>query len=228
MIKEEASTIEQKVYELVKAKIVNLEWKPGQFINDQDVASELGISRTPVRDAFHRLEFERLLNRQTRKGWQVSPLTINDISEIFVIKEGLQGILSFEAARCTNQQLRSEFEAAAERMRITEAQGDQAGWEEAHNRFHEILMHMANYPNGRVVAILNQLNDQWRRVRRGLFALEGYRSRETVDHLAIAKAILDHDSEAAERLTRQHLDRVRDELLTLLEHLVFPFASNGI
>jgi DNA-binding GntR family transcriptional regulator len=72
------------------------------------------------------------------------------------------------------------------------------------------------------------LNDQWRRVRIGLYSIEGYRQRESMDHIAIGKAILENDAETASALTQEHLERVKDEILYLLSRLVFPFAPNGI
>ena len=221
-------TVEQQVYEHIKGQIMQLEYKPGQMINDLEVAKLMGVSRTPVRDAFRKLEYEGLLHNQPRHGWEVSPLLLEDIREIFLIKEMLQGMLARQAAGCHDERLRAELGAVLKEMRSSINISGEAWWGNAHIRFHELLYEMSEFPNGRTKATLEMLNDQWRRVRRGLFTIEGYRIRELRDHQEIGQAILQNDPERAEQLTRAHLVRVRDELLQLLENLVFPFATHGV
>jgi DNA-binding GntR family transcriptional regulator len=225
---EKSDSVEQQAYKRIKGQIMNLELKPGQMLNDLDVAKEMGISRTPVRDAFRQLEFEGLLNNLPRRGWMVSPLRLEDIREIFMIKETLQGMLARQAANNQNETLRAELKQIVASM---EESSDIAGsdwWDQAHARFHELIFELSDCPNGRTRIILDQLNAQWRRVRKGLFTLEGYRVRELQDHTLIGQAILAGDADQAEALMRAHLVRVREELLHLLENLVFPFVTHGV
>jgi len=230
MENEKISSVEQQAYDRIKRQIMNLELKPGQMINDLDVATAMGVSRTPVRDAFRRLEFEGLLHNQPRRGWMVSPLRLEDIREIFLIKESLQGMLAGQAAGCKNESLRAELKVVLEEMEasIDDGSTGQAWWDQAHSRFHELMFEMSDFPTGRTKTILDHLNDQWRRVRRGLFTLEGYRVRELRDHILIGQAILAGDPEKAEATMKAHLQRVREELLDLLENLVFPFVTHGV
>ncbi len=223
-----ASTAEQQVYDLVKARIMGLELKPGEYLNDREVAKELGVSRTPIRNAFRRLEYEGLLNSQSRRGWQVSPLLLDDIREIFDIKEALQGMLARQAAGSEDETLRAEMVAILVSIEQAHESQDWPAWGRAHARFHELIALMSEHPDGRTNAILSNLNDQWRRVRRRLYAIPGYRARETNEHLTIGRAILDGDGETAEALTRAHLKRVRGELLQVLGNLVLPFAASGL
>jgi DNA-binding GntR family transcriptional regulator len=225
---DKSSSMEQQAYDRIKTQILTLELKPGQVLNDLDVANEMGISRTPVRDAFRRLEFEGLLHNQPRRGWVVSPLRLEDIREIFMIKELLQGMLARQAACSQNEALRAELKVVLEEMRASIDISGQSWWDLAHARFHELMYEMSEVPAGRTRKILDQLNDQWRRVRRGLFTIEGYRARELRDHIEIGQAILASDPERAEHLMKLHLQRVREELLNLLENLVFPFVSHGV
>ena len=79
-------TFQHQAYEYVKEQIINLRYKPSQVITDTLVAQELNISRTPVREAFYRLENEGLLINEARRGWRVYSLSIDDIHELFDIK----------------------------------------------------------------------------------------------------------------------------------------------
>ncbi len=228
MIIEKTDSMEQQAYDRIKSQIMNLELKPGQIINDLDVAKDMGISRTPVRDAFRQLEFEGLLHNQPRRGWMISPLRLEDIREIFLIKQSLQGMLARQAAGCSNEVLRTELRDVLEEMESSSEVFSQTWWDKAHARFHELMFEMSDFPTGRTRMILDLLNDQWRRVRRGLFTIEGYQARELRDHKQIGLAILEGDPEKSERLMQAHLQRVREELLDLLENLVFPFVTHGV
>jgi DNA-binding GntR family transcriptional regulator len=221
-------TAEQQAYHLVKTRIMEMYYKPGQFVADSDLADELAFSRTPIANALRRLEYEGLLTNQPRRGWQVTPLSLDDIHEIFNIKESLETMIARQAAACTDDKLRQRLRECVEGMQRTSADGDKEAWDVVHMRWHQTVLAMSEYPEGRVPRILNNLNDQWRRVRRGLLAIEGRMARETVEHAAIAESILAQHSDQAEQRTLRHLQHVRQEVVYLLANMVLPFATNGI
>ena len=97
---------QQQAYEYIKTNILNMKLKPGQYIMDTQIAGELNISRTPVREAFHRIENEGLLVYEQRKGWKVYTLTLKDVHEIFDLKEMIESNIAFKAANCNDQFLR--------------------------------------------------------------------------------------------------------------------------
>ena len=94
----ELSTFQQQTYEYVRNQIINLGFKPGEYITDMLIAEKLAISRTPVREAFQRLEKEGLLVNEARKGWRVYTLELEDIHEIFDLKIAIEGMLVRRAA----------------------------------------------------------------------------------------------------------------------------------
>jgi DNA-binding GntR family transcriptional regulator len=224
----QSGTAEQQAYLLVKTRIMEMHYKPGQSIMDSELADELAISRTPIANALRRLEYEGLLTNQPRRGWQVTPLSLDDIHEIFNIKEALETMIARQAAACTDEPLRDALRAAVAGMQRCSAAGDKEAWDVVHMRWHQTVLAMSEYPAGRVPRILNNLNDQWRRVRRGLLAIEGRMARETVEHSLIAESILAHDIDEAERRTLRHLQHVRQELVLLLTNVVLPFAAHGV
>ena len=71
---------------------MKLELKPGAYLTDSQIAAEVNISRTPVREAFYRLEHEGLLVNQARRGWRVYTLSLQDIEQIFDIKRSPGGV----------------------------------------------------------------------------------------------------------------------------------------
>ena len=74
------NSLKHSTYEYIKNKIIHCEYEPGMFLNEELLCSEIGVSRTPVRDALSRLEQEGLINILPKKGIMISNLSINDMN----------------------------------------------------------------------------------------------------------------------------------------------------
>lgn len=219
-------TYQQLAYDYIREKIITLGFKPGQYITDTDIAGELKISRTPVREAFYRLEKEGLLVNEARRGWRVYTLSLEDIHDIFDIKEAVEGMIAHKAAACEDEDLRAGLLRYLEDMRAAAEAGDTTAWLNADIGLHAVLFDMAG--NERAARIVANLNDQWHRLRIGFATLQGRTKRSVREHEAFVSAILGGDGESAEKYLRQHLNRVRAELVQLLVNLVLPFVDEGV
>jgi GntR family transcriptional regulator, rspAB operon transcriptional repressor len=220
------TTYQQQAYDFVKAEIMNLHYKPGQHISDTDVAESLNISRTPVREAFHRLENEGLLINQSRRSWRVYALSLADIHHIFDIKEVVEGMVARKAADCQDETLRAVLRGTLAKMREAAEANDPDSWLEADFKLHDTLFDMAG--NERAGRIINNLNDQWHRVRVGYVTMQLRIKQSTQEHTEFVESILAGDGEAAEQQLRSHLNAVREELARLLSALVLPFVEEGV
>ncbi|MDD4012544.1 MAG: GntR family transcriptional regulator, partial [Sphaerochaetaceae bacterium] len=80
----------QQAYELIKKRIINCEYKPNSFLNEGGLASELGISRTPAREAIIKLEKEGFLQIIPKKGIYITAITVNDIMQIFQARKEIE------------------------------------------------------------------------------------------------------------------------------------------
>ncbi len=134
----ELSTYQQQTYDYVRGQIINLGFKPGEFINDAQIAEKLSISRTPVREAFQRLEKEGLLVNEARKGWRVYMLDLEDIDEIFDLKIAIEGMLVRKAAACNDKSLRKDLAAALADMKAAAEDDDADAWLQADIHLHNI------------------------------------------------------------------------------------------
>ncbi len=124
----EKFTLQEQAYQFIKSKIINLGFKPGEYLTDLQIAESLGISRTPVREAFRMLEREGLLVYEPKRGWRVYSLTINDITEIFEIKINLECLLAKKAAKCTDEILRKKLKDMILDMRKAADADDVNSW----------------------------------------------------------------------------------------------------
>jgi DNA-binding GntR family transcriptional regulator len=219
-------TFQKQAYDFIKSQIMNLGFKPGEYITDSQIAGLLKISRTPVREAFYRLEKEGLLINEARRGWKIYTLSLDNINDIFDIKEVLEGMVARKAAACQDESLRSSLRDTFEKMALAAEANDVDAWLDADFHLHDILFQMAG--NEIANRIITNLNEQWHRVRLGFVALQGRMQRSVDEHQSIIKSILDNDGEEAERLMQAHLNQVREELVHLLVSVVLPFADKGV
>jgi DNA-binding GntR family transcriptional regulator len=222
----ETRTLQKKAYDFIKEKIMNRELKPGHYITDSQLASELGISRTPVREALRLLEHEGFLISRTRKGWQVYSLSLKDIHEIFDIKETLESLMARKAAGCKDKEKRAQLKTTMDRMKRAALADNHEAWREADVKLHDILFEMSG--NERASRAIRELNEQWYRVRLGLVAMQGRVERSNGEHEAVIEKILSGDEDGAERCMRNHLHNLREELEHLLVNMVLPYVENGI
>ena len=223
---ESVTTYQEQAYDLVKARIMNLDLKPGQYVTDNQIADELNISRTPVRDALRLLEHEGFLISEARRGWKVYSLSLEDIHQIFDIKVALEGMIAGQAAECDDEGKRAALRDAMERMKQAAAANDNEAWRQADVELHDTIFSMCS--NERAARIIQNLNEQWWRVRIGFLAMQGRIERSNPEHEAIVESILAGDGQEAERLMRIHLNNVREELVRLLVNLVLPFVQEGV
>ena len=118
-------TYQQQAYQYIKQQIFSVGFKPGEYITDSQIAGYLNISRTPVREAFHRLEKEGLLVYEARRGWKIYVLSLEDIQEIFDLKLVIEGMAARKAAVCQDEDLRAALQRAMEDLRTAAEYFDQ-------------------------------------------------------------------------------------------------------
>lgn len=220
---EEPTTYQQQAYEYVRDQIINLVLKPGEYVNDTKTAKLLEISRTPVREAFQRLEKEGLLEYEARKGWRVYSMTLGDIHEIFELKIAVEGLLVRKASECKDEELRTELSDALDYMKKIANNGDPEALWKADILLHNTIFMMAD--NVRAERIINNLNDQWHRLRLGNDAVQGRIEESINEHEAFITSVLAEDADRAEQQMDAHLTRVRDDLIRLVTKVLLPYTD---
>jgi len=219
-------TYQQQAYNYVRDRILSMAFKPGDRITDSSIASELNISRTPVREALQRLEIEGLLSSEARRGWKVTSLTIKDIEDIFDLKCEIEGLIARKAAICKDDDHRKTLQELLGAMKEASSNSDIDSWIEIDSSIHHLFYVMAQ--NERAERIINNLNDQWHRLRTGFIKLKGRLDPATDQHAKVILAILDGDPDAADAAMHEHLNDVRNGLLQVLVTMILPYARNGL
>ncbi|WP_424987066.1 GntR family transcriptional regulator [Microbulbifer sp. S227A] len=140
-------TASERAYQFAKSAILSLEYQPGSRLPEELIASELGVSRTPVRDALRRLESEGLVDFAPNTGARVASWGMSELSEMAQMRSLLEGYAATLAATKINDEQLARLEQATVEME-TAAQHPQtpdlAAISEANLRFHSLIAEAAN------------------------------------------------------------------------------------
>jgi DNA-binding GntR family transcriptional regulator len=205
--------------------------RPGQILSENSLARQLGISRTPVREALKALEREGLVVTDGRRK-RAYVLTIEDVAEIFDLKSALEGKIARWAAERGSVAQRGALERITRRMESLAAHAPpepkgrdtwHGKWLKLDEEFHDLLFHMAG--NRRAEQVIRTQNSLWHRLRLGMIAIEGRIGRSTGEHVRIAAAICAGKGANAERLMEEHLGKLRDMLTSIMAAFHYPSAN---
>ncbi|WP_205520644.1 GntR family transcriptional regulator [Propylenella binzhouense] len=198
------------IVERLEASIVSGEIPPGTKLSEVALAHSLGVSRGPLREAIRRLEGRKLLQRTPNIGVRVAELTENDLSEILVIREALEGMACREACLKMPD---SEIKALRQLLR---RHGSQAGLKKGTGYYQEgkdFDFHfriIKGSQNERLIQMLcGDLYDLLRVYRYKSSTLAGRAKAAYNEHEKIVLAIESRDPDAAEAAMREHLRNAR-------------------
>ena len=113
-----------------------------------------------------------------------------------------------------------------EEMDFATENNDTEAWFASDEKLHQTIFAMAK--NDRAERTIRNLNDQWHRLRIGFAAMQSRMTESIDEHQLITQYILAGDEDGADKAMQEHLNRVRDDLVRLLENLVLPFVANGV
>jgi DNA-binding GntR family transcriptional regulator len=192
-----------RAYAFAKERILDGRFPGGELISEGDVAAGVSLSRTPVREAFLRLESEGLLRLYPKRGALVVPVSAAEVESVLETRMVVERF-AFEKVIRARTDLAGAPEEAIARQEELAAAGDAPGFVEADRAFHRVFVAAAANPI--LLALHDSLRD--RQARMGLAALaRGPHRTEQIllEHRALADAVAARDEEAAHRLVGEHL-----------------------
>ncbi len=202
----ERRSLGQDVYGKLKQAIVKGDLPPDSRLIESRMANVLGISRTPVREAIHKLEREGLLRHNPSGGFFIVGLTRSDIEETF----GIRSVLESYAARLAATHHKGEeeldpLEQKIHKYQLHLDQGDLKALLQINTEFHDLLYALSRSP--RLIKMINDLHDQIYRFRQVLLKTEENARISNEDHKLMLKLISKRDLEGVESLVREHILR---------------------
>ena len=203
----------EQVAERLRQRIFAHELQPGDWIDEQSLALEYGISRTPLREALKVLAAEGLVVLKPRRGCYVTELSERDVDEVFPVMAVLEGKVAELAARRITSADLARLEAIHAELEKHAAANNADRFFEANQRFHNALQDIAGN------RYLAQLIDDARKVikltRRDSLRLEGRLKQSLAEHRDILDALHRKDPAEAQRRMHDHLISGRTALARL-------------
>src|SRR3954468_2109815 len=200
-----------RVYAYVKERLLDGTFPGGALLSENELSQQLGLSRTPVRQAFVQLEAEGLLELYPKRGALVVPVAASEIEDVFEARLLVEEHCARPAATAGGAPLAAELAEAiaAQERAIATGEGGRAEFAKADRRFHRAIVHAAGN------AILTRLYDALRDRQQRIAAVSLARNpadaqRFVADHREIAAALERGDATAACELVSAHLRTARD------------------
>ena len=206
----------ERAYTEIRRRILDNEYPPAHQVLELELAAELDMSRTPVREALVRLQNENFVQLIPRHGMRVIPLSVSDLYDMYEVLTALELTAIERLARSepTEQSLASIGEAIDD-MDQALRRHDMDAWTKADERFHRTLVGMCG--NARLVAMADTLWDQGHRARMTTVRLRPALERSNQEHRAVVESIRKGDWKEAHALHRRHRGRTSNEIIKLLE-----------
>jgi len=212
---ERSGSLYDKVYRALRRAILAGDVQPGDKIAEMDLTSLLPVSRTPIREAFRRLEAEKLVAPSPSRGIVVQGVTLSDLADIFQVLESVETLAARLAATRISKDELSQLKRSLDLLIFFV---EQERWEEMTAQgvaFHNIIYGASGNP--RLCILIRSLREHVHSFRRFHLRTLTLASRGVEEHIAIYEALAARDDDGAAAITCQHVQQSRRILEKLIE-----------
>jgi DNA-binding GntR family transcriptional regulator len=209
---DEAVTAEVEAYRYILRRIREGELMPGARVRTEDIASEVGMSRQPVREAIRRLEAEGYVTSRPNRGAMVSKYTPEQLLELFEIRAVLEGLsIRVAASRVTAGEI-AQLEELLDRMQKVK---DPTAWLVCHRDFHLYLSNLSARP--RLMREIARMHAALEPYLRLWFVHTGTPADSREDHMRLVRAMRSGYPTHAEEIMRDHVLETAPQIIEYLE-----------
>lgn len=193
-----------EIYKILRSRIINLDYEPGQVLNEEDIAQEFNVSRTPIRKIFQQLNGDKLLNIIPRFGAQVTPLDFKYMKSVFEVTRQLDPFAARLAVDRISKDQVKELEDIIERLYSYNIRVDYQKAIKDDERFHDIIfLSSGNQCLAEILLGLHMHTERlWHYSEQYIDSMDLFTN--TLDN--ILKAIKEKNYEAVEKYARDHID----------------------
>jgi DNA-binding GntR family transcriptional regulator len=203
------------VFENLRQAIIRGDVAPGDRLVESRIAGVMDISRTPVREAIHKLEREGLLRKLPHGGFTVVHLSREDIEETFGIRCVLESYAARLAALNHSEEDLVPLEEKIREFQVCLAKGRLEELPKINTEFHNLLYALSRSP--KLIKLINDLRDQIYRFRRILLKIDDWARTSNEDHRNMLEAIRKRDADGVEKLVKEHIEGGKKIVLKALE-----------
>lgn len=210
-------SLADQVFEKLENDIITGAYPRGEILTELKLVEQLGVSRTPIREALRRLEQERLIY-DSGKGTVVLGITVEDLVDIMNIRQRIEGLAAYYATKNLTQEGLEELRQISELQDFYYAKKDTEHLRQMDDRFHNAIYELS----GRTVIrdTLQPLHRKTQRYRKVSIENPERLANSIREHKEIYNAIISGNAELAEKLTTQHITNAE-------EHMIARFDYHG-
>lgn len=200
----------EEVAERLRQRIYSHELPPGTWIDEQALAQDYGISRTPLREALKVLVAEGLVTLKPRRGCYVTEISEQDLDEIYPVMALLEGRCAFEAAQKASAADLARLESAHNVLERAASDQHIQHFFDANQEFHQVVQEIAG--NRWLLQVIQDLRKVLKLTRLHSLTLEGRPQQSLAEHRLIMAALRDGNGLAAEKAMADHITAGRQAL----------------
>jgi DNA-binding GntR family transcriptional regulator len=206
--------LSEKVYKALKQDIIHGIHPPGEPLVEKDLARKYGASRTPVREAALRLQEDRLLQIVPNRGYFVSPITLQELNDVYEFRIAVECAAAELAARkATDLELLNKLTELADTSYRADSVESYREFIEADTVFHVGIGRLSR--NQMLVRAISEARSQMERIMYAAIDIHYYGEVPTQEHQDIIRAIRQHNPEAARKSMYVHISQSKDKVLRL-------------
>lgn len=210
-------SLADQVFEKLENDIITGVYPRGDILTELKLVEQLGVSRTPIREALRRLEQERLI-KDSGKGSVVLGITLEDLEDIMNIREHVEGLAAYYAAQNVNKEGTETLRQISELQDFYFEKKDVDNLQKMDDRFHDALYEMCNRTVLRDTLL--PLHRKTMRYRKAAIKNEKRQHDSVMEHKKIIEAINAGDGEKAKKLMSAHIRNAKN-------HMIERFVENG-
>lgn len=209
-MKEENHSLSGKVFHKLQEDILSGKYATDEELKEKTIGDEMGVSRTPVREALRQLELQGLVTITPNKGAHVVGFSKQDLNDIYEIRSVLEGLCAkWAAVKATAEQI-GELEEIVYLTEFHVSKGHSEQVFELDNKFHEKLYEACG---SKILGnVLSDYHRYVQRIRRATLKSRERSEKSSEEHRMIAEAVREHDSEKAQMLANQHIMRTMENI----------------
>jgi DNA-binding GntR family transcriptional regulator len=209
MMEHRTLSLAEQVFERLEKDILSGNYQRGEFLTEIKLVNDLGVSRTPIREALRRLEQEHLIEISS-KGILVVGVTEKDLEDIYAIRLRIEGMASREVAlHITDEELKELRETLElQEFYVTKKNADSIRGMDS--KFHKLLYRFSR--SSVLYDTLMPLHNKTQKYRQKSVENESRAAQSAREHRAIYEAIAAKDADMAEQLTIKHIENAREHM----------------
>ncbi len=203
--------LRERIYQILKTYIIEGEFKEDAKITEAELSKQLGVSKTPVREAISRLVIEGLITLHPNKRMTITKISAKDVIEVYQLRKCLCGLsATLLASKITEEDI-VKFREIIREMELFVKKGNVIEYSKSADRFHSLMQHLSG--NSRLGNLSNNLHEQVYRYRIKSLKVKGRIEKSLNEHKKIIEALIRHDSEQAKKFCQEHLDNALQNIL---------------